>query len=183
MLQRIDHAVLIHGYAETPERTWFPWLHKELERSGMRVAVPALPDTYRPNIKRWMKAVLPLAKTLTKTSVIIGHSLGGVLALRLLEKRLAKPIAATILVGSPYASTIKVDPLIRFFEKPVDWWTVTGAAKKFIVLHAKDDPLVPFDHAIRYQESLGADLMLYKKGGHFVQKTASPVLRVINSLR
>src|SRR5262249_53881475 len=95
------------------------------------------------------------------------------------EKRLSKRIAGTVLIGSPYCSTINVKAMTRFFEHPIDWWTVAGAAKKFVIIHAKDDPLVPFDHALRYQEALNAELVLLGKGGHFVQKTAPPILHAV----
>lgn len=179
-MTKIDRALLLHGYAETPERTWFPWLHAELEKEGIAVIAPALPKPLQPNYKKWMKTVLPFARTMTKSTVIIAHSIGGVLALRMLEKRLSKRIAGVILVSSPFAATIRVKAMLDFFDRPIDWWTVRKAASKFEIIHAKDDPLVPFDHALRYQEALDGELTLMKKGSHY---TAKSVPLIINALR
>jgi hypothetical protein len=179
----VDHAILLHGYAESPDRVWFPWLHKELEDRGIRVTAPALPDPLRPNFQRWLRKITPIAKTMGGGTVLIGHSIGGVLGLRFLEKRLAKPIAGVITVGSPFASTINVELYTRFFDRQIDWWTLKGAAKRFVVIHAEDDPLVPFDHALRYREALEADLHLLKKGAHFTRKKAVPILKALLDFR
>jgi predicted alpha/beta hydrolase family esterase len=101
--------------------------------------------------------------------------------MRILEKRLSKRIAAAVLVGSPFSSVIRVEAMMDFFTKPVDWPTVRGAAREFIVIHAKDDPLVPYDHALRYQEALDATLLLKSKGGHFTSKKAPPLLRIADA--
>ena len=43
-MRPIDRVVIIHGYGVTPEKMWFPWIHAELEKLGMAVNIPALPD-------------------------------------------------------------------------------------------------------------------------------------------
>lgn len=179
MPDRVDRIIILHGYAMTPQKMWFPWLHAELERRGYGVAVPAFPDPLRPSSDRWLKSVAPLAKTWDRRTVVIGHSIGGVVALRALEKIATQRIHGLILVGSPFASTLSVRRYTHFFDEPIDWWTVRNHAHSSAVIHAKDDPLVPYDHALRYQEALGATLTLRKKGGHFTEKKCEPLLRTL----
>jgi predicted alpha/beta hydrolase family esterase len=126
-----------------------------------------------------MKKVAPLARKWSRSTLLVGHSLGGVLALRLLEDVVRTPVRATVLVASPYASAFKVEPLMHFFDKPIDWPLVRERAGEIIVVHAKDDPLVPYDHALRYREALGAKIVTVRKGGHLTAKTCDPLLKTI----
>ena len=170
MSKPVDHVFMIHGYGVTPEKMWFPWLHAEIERKGVAVSVPALPDPYRPNFDTWLKFMTPFASKWTPRTLLVAHSIGGVLGLRLLERRTKVRLRAAIIVSSPFASTINVKPYVRFFERPIDWWAVRERAEEFTVMHAKDDPLVPYDHVLRYEEALGAKRFLLPNGGHFTGK-------------
>lgn len=178
-MRPIDRVVVIHGYGVTPEKMWFPWLHAELENAGVAVSIPALPDPFRPDYKKWMDAVAPLAKTWTSDTVLVAHSLGGAFAIRLLESKVAARLRAVVLVSPLFASTINVKPLVKFFGRPIDWVSVRDHAKKFVVIQAKDDPLVPYDHSLRYQEALGAEHVGLSKGGHLTQKKFPLLLRTL----
>jgi len=166
MPKPITRVVLFHGYAGTPDRQWFPWLHAELEKLGVAVTTPAMPSPLHPRYKDWLKVAKPLAASWDDQTLIVAHSLGGVLALRALEKYAKRRVRGVILVSAPFTSLISVKQLVEFFEKPVDWPKLRLLVGAFAVLHAKDDPLVPFDHSLRYAEALGADIRVLPKGGH-----------------
>lgn len=38
----------MHGWEGNPEKDWFGWIKKELERRGFSVVAPALPDSMNP---------------------------------------------------------------------------------------------------------------------------------------
>lgn len=180
-MRPIDRVVVLHGYGVTPEKMWFPWLHAELERSGLAVSIPAMPDPLRPDYKKWMDAVAPLAKTWTPDTLLVAHSLGTAFAIRLLETKVNVRLRAVILVSPLFASTINVKPLVKFFGHPIDWVAVRDRAREFTVIHAKDDPLIPYDHSLRYQEALGAKHVGRAKGGHFTQKKFPWLLKTIKT--
>jgi len=175
----VDRVVVIHGYGVTPEKMWFPWLHTELENRGIAVSVPALPDPLRPNYKKWMDAVAPLTKTWTPDTLLVAHSLGAAFSIRLLEKKVKVRLRAAILVSPLFASFINVKPLTKFFGHPIDWISVREHAREFTVIHAKDDPLVPFDHSLRYAEALGSKHVARATGGHFTGKKFPLLMRTI----
>lgn len=164
------HVVMLHGYGVSPEKMWFPWMHKELERLGVAVSAPAMPDPFRPDYKKWERTTKDLAARWTPQTVLVAHSLGGAFSLRMLERHAKTKLRAVILVAPLFASPFPAKQVLGFFDKPIDWWTVRERAEEFRILQAKDDPLVPFDHALRYQEALGADLTMFPKGGHFTGK-------------
>lgn len=182
MSRSTDKVTILHGYAMTPDKMWFPWLHAALERRGIGVAIPRMPDPLRPNYKKWMKAALPYARAWTPSTMVIAHSLGGVLSLRLLERVAKVRIGALVLVSPPFASTVNVKPLVEFFEKPIDWARVRDMSRGTVIIQAKDDPLVPPDHAARYAEALQAERILVPKGGHFTGRKFPLLEKVIAPL-
>jgi predicted alpha/beta hydrolase family esterase len=182
MASRITDVTIFHGYGVGPENMWFPWLHADLEKRGLAVSVPRLPDPLRPNYEKWMAVGRPYARRWTRNSLVIAHSLGGALAVRLLEKEARHRVAGVVLISPLFSSTINVEPLVRFFARPIDWWHLRDVGRKYHVLQAKDDPLVPCDHAFRYAEALGAELTLKKTGGHFTKKTCPPLAEILRPM-
>ena len=180
-MPRITEVTIIHGYGVTPEKMWFPWIRSELENRGVVVKIPRLPNPFNPNFQKWMSVLTPIARTWTPQTLVIAHSLGGALAVRLLEKVARKRVAGVILVAPLFSSTFIVDPLVQFFARPIDWSSVRASSKNFHIIQAKDDPLVPCDHAFRYTEMLDAKLTLLKTGGHLTKKTCPPLLKIIES--
>jgi hypothetical protein len=168
-------VVLFHGYAEIPEMYWMPWMHKRLEDAGYQVWAPSLPDPLRPDLKKWMKVTAAQARTWDDGTIIVAHSMGGVLALRLLETVVKRRVRAVILVSAPFASTLKFDWFLTFFGRPFDWAKIKARAKSFTVIQSANDPIVPADHALRHQERLGARLIMTKKDGHFLA-LRSPII-------
>jgi len=163
-------VVLLHGYAENPTKVWFPWLHQLLEEQGVRVWAPYFPDPLKPSYRQWLRTVAKRAAGWNGSTVVVGHSLGGVTALRALEFCATKPIRALITVGSPYAATVNLQPLTDFFEQRIDWELLRSRAGKFVTIQSKNDPLVPYDHALRYKESLGSRVIMTERDSHFIGK-------------
>ncbi|MDD5252086.1 MAG: alpha/beta fold hydrolase [Patescibacteria group bacterium] len=179
--QHVD-LILLHGLAGSPDRNWLPWLHRQAEDAGARVWAPELPEPLKPELTKWLKATTAKAKEWGPETVIIGHSLGGVLALRLVEATCQKKIRAVILVGTPFAASVNVSWLTGFFSQTIDWGKIRQNAGEFVVIQAKNDPLVPFDHAFRYQEMLGAKTFVTERDGHFTGRNSPLIWQEVSRL-
>ncbi len=83
--QKVKRFVLLHGKHGTPEQDFFPWLKKVLEQRGFEVEAPEMPNTESPNDLEQADYVAKNVK-LDESTVILGHSFGGIVALRLLER-------------------------------------------------------------------------------------------------
>ncbi len=182
MKQSVDNVVILHGYAETPEKVWLPWIHQLIEDRGIRVWEARFPDPLRPSYKQWLKAVEARARQWNGRTVIIGHSLGGVVALRLLEQAAVRRVRAVVTVSSPFAATLSIQALVDFFDRKIDWAKLRRRSARFITVHSKNDPLVPYDHAFRYREALGSKLVLTEKDGHFIGHKADAVWEELKRL-
>ena len=98
----MEICVLIsHGVAGSPEENWLPWLAAELKALGHQVVVPRYPTPEGQSLTSW-KGVLEQhfgSAGLDGQAALVGHSLGSVFHLRLLEQA-TKPVKASFFVSS-----------------------------------------------------------------------------------
>ena len=80
-------VTLIHGFNATPEMNFHPWLASTLRAKGYDVRVPELPLKAGETLEaeELMAIMDEKIGMLTNEDIVLGHSLGGVLALRYLE--------------------------------------------------------------------------------------------------
>lgn len=164
---KIDHVIIIHGIGASSRIMWFPWLRRKLEQRGIRIDALTMPRPFHPDLADWRKAAQAALEDAGPTTMIIGHSLGGTFTVRMLEEGTARNIGCVVLVSAPIARPLKFDPVVPFFSKLLDWHVIQKNARRFLLLHAKNDPVVAYDHTLRYGEFLGVRPLLIEKGGHF----------------
>lgn len=176
--------ILIHGYKSSSKGQFLPWLKDELRKKGHDVLMPDLPSPEEPESEAWLNALAEEIGPLTEDDILVGHSLGGAALLRFLDGAEAQTIPkGAITVAAPWM--IKHDQLRSFFPIDFDYDVIMWKARFFTVIHSKDDHVVPFDHAEKYQKMLGGRLVVTEKNGHF-QGEEYPVIleeieRIINA--
>ncbi|MES2314475.1 MAG: class I tRNA ligase family protein [Patescibacteria group bacterium] len=111
--------VLIHGYKESPQEGYLPWLKKELEKRGHEVQVPELPNPANPKESEQVDYVINNC-TIDENTVIVAHSLGGVVAQKVIMK-LNKQISGLVLVGNAITPGFSKDTKSRPFHKNFTW--------------------------------------------------------------
>ncbi|MFI6639072.1 RBBP9/YdeN family alpha/beta hydrolase [Streptomyces sp. NPDC050504] len=185
--------VVNHGFGMSETDHWYPYLQAELGAAGHDVRVPRLPDADAPQAEAWLKTLTaetsaaPAADT-----VLVGHSLGGVNVLRLLQQHDVEtegPYAGVVLVAS-MAGEVGYDALAPFFEPDFDWSGIRRAAKSFRVLHAANDPVsgdATSWHIMKFVTELGATATVTAEGGHFpsfdaAQPELPEALRLVNDV-
>ena len=114
--------VILHGYTGRNDKNFIPWLKHELEQRGAKVQAPQLPDTDNPTEVEQVQYVLDHVQ-FDENTVLIGHSLGGLVAMRVLEK-LPHKIHHLMLVAPAI--------LPQFYQGDDDIDTETGERKRFI---------------------------------------------------
>ena len=167
---------ILHGYNGYPEENWFPWLKAELEKRGDKVIIPLLPHADAPQLDDWL-ATLKTAIQENGEGTIIGHSLGGVLAMRYLEQG-GHP-EKIVLVATPFNKVASIPEIDKFFE-PV--WAISPEQIKstpFVVIGSEDDPYVPIEYTKGWANYLGIEPILFKDRGHFGQKSFPEILNYL----
>lgn len=139
--------VILHGFQSAPDRPRWVWAKQKLEEMGHEVIIPSLPNPDAPTEEEWVRAALD-ATTYDENTVLVGHSLGSVAALKVLEK-LDTPIARLVTVGGFISKNFKDNP--RVFEKTFTW-SFDGAkirqnVRSSTVLHDPRDYAVSDEHA------------------------------------
>ncbi len=166
--------ILVHGYKASPSTNFLPWLERELRARGFDVLIPELPNPAEPDRDAWTEALVDVCAPLTENDIIVGHSLGGAAALRMLEAAEARTTPhAMVMIATPWM--IADEKFRGFFFSELDFEVLMWRAAKFVVIHAQNDPIIPVEHGKRYAATLHAALVTPETGEHF-QGTEYPVL-------
>jgi hypothetical protein len=91
---------IFHGTGGHPKENWFAWLQGKLEGNVHNVIVPQFPTPEGQSLEAWLKVLEPYRESIDQDTILIGHSLGGIFLLRLLE-RFKRPIKAAFFTGTP----------------------------------------------------------------------------------
>ncbi len=164
---------IFHGTEGYPEENWFPWLKQELEQKGYQVFIPQFPSPpiIPAKIAEWFDVLKNYKLSINENSVLIGHSLGGIFALRVLEK-LDSPIKLAIFVGTP----IGLQPILNFDRDNAfsgfnfNWEKIKSKSKNFVVFQSDNDPYVGLKNGTELAKNLGVGLSLVPNAGHFNTK-------------
>jgi len=167
----MKNAIIIHGTEGFPGENWFPWLKTELEKNGYKVSVPQFPSPpiVPAKISEWWEVLKNY--TIDENTLIIGHSLGGVFTLRILEK-LDNPVEGAFLVGTPIGEKpiLNYDRDVAFCGFEFDWDKIKSNANRFVVFQSNDDPYVGLSNGEVLARTLGVDLDFVPNAGHFNAK-------------
>jgi predicted alpha/beta hydrolase family esterase len=165
----VKRAIIVHGWSDTPEGSWFPWLKRKLEEKGMKVEVPAMPDTDIPKIDAWVKKLEETVGKPDKDTFLVGHSIGCQAIMRYLEKTNAKVGGILFVAGWFTLKDLGNDEQIvakPWLETKIDTDKVKNAAK-IIAIFCDDDPYVPISDAETFKKRLNAEIIMQTGKGHF----------------
>lgn len=157
----------MHGLGGNPQENWFQWLKLELEKKGYLVIVPELPNSDFPKVSEWLTAFQLVVQKYGE-GVIVGHSLGGVLAAHYLLSggnalkviSVAAPFNKLRLIPAIDEFMIDFSPLQEIIETKLK-------TTKFVVFQSNDDPYVPESHGKSWAKLLDAEYRLLPYRGHF----------------
>lgn len=169
----MNNVFIFHGTEGYPQENWFPWLKQELEAKGCKVFVPQFPSppVVPAKIDEWFEVLKDYDQYINEDTILVGHSLGGIFTLRILE-RLLHPVKAVFLIGTP----IGVRPILNYDRDSsfsgfsFNWPTIKANSKHFTVYQSDTDPYVSLDNGKQLAKELGIDLSLVPNAGHFNTK-------------
>lgn len=164
---------IFHGTEGHPKENWFPWLKRELEKKGHNVFVPQFPTppVVPAKISEWFDVLKDYEQHINEDTILIGHSLGGIFTLRILEQ-LKHPVKAAFFIGTP----IGVKPILNYDRDnsfsgfSFDWGNIYNKAHHFVVFQSDTDPYVGLANGQQLSEHLGIKLNFVPNAGHFNAK-------------
>lgn len=169
----MTRVVLLHGKNKTADDAWYPWIKAECSARTIECTVPALTTEEVPRIADWLAdidAVHPDEET-----ILIGHSRGGMAALRWLEQP-DRPVKRVILVATNGAHLVDAAGG-DFYSGAYDFETIRHNCADIVLLHSRDDEWVPYVAAQYNAEHLGGRLISLENKNHFGMQSDGMVMR------
>ena len=157
-------ALILICWYGTPESNWFPWLETELEKKNYGVDVPDLP-TIRTNLPD-MEQMLNTLKV-DENTVVIGHSLGSLLGLRLAERQKFRKLI--LVSGWDFDDGLAPEHKL-FWPNKIDHNKIKNNVNEFVVIHSSNDPYTPSHVAEEMSKKLNGKFVLIPNGGHLSVK-------------
>ncbi|HEY4512419.1 MAG TPA: alpha/beta fold hydrolase [Candidatus Paceibacterota bacterium] len=182
-LKKKTKFLLLHGKNGNSQSHFLPWLKAKLEKSGYEVCVPNLPNAKEPNDDEQTDFARKL-NFADKNTIIVGHSFGGIVALRLLERGIkAKKV---VLVGTPFSGKFidgKVRPsVLAACKKGFDFEKINKSAEKFICIYDKNDDIISTVDGKAFTKSLNGEFVeTIANEPHFRSNEDSKILSVLTS--
>ena len=161
-------VILLHGKDKSSKDVWYPWVGEVAQRLGYGFVSPDLPKTHEPELNEWLEVLRELSPA--EDDIIIGHSRGGMAALRYLERNNTK-VRGIVLVAAnnPTIEDGRADSF--YLDGQYDFDTIRTRASQFAVLHSRDDRWVPFESGEINAEGLGVSLYATEGKNHFGKTT------------
>lgn len=163
----MKRAIILQGWYQKPESNFYPWLKKELEKKEYEVFLPNLPTmhTDMPDMQQELDYIEQNVQIDDET-IIFGHSIGCLLAMRLAEKhRFAKMF---LIAGWDFDDLTAEHQL--FWPNKLDHKKIQEHVKEIYCISGdKDSYFTPFT-VEEMSKRLGGKFILVKGAGHFLDE-------------
>jgi len=167
--EKISKVVLVHGKHNTSRDGWYPWFVKKIKDKNIECFSPDFPNTENPLLDEWLKE---LEKTKPdENTILVGHSRGGVAIMRWLErlpenKKIKKVILVSLNSGKPDRKG-RTGEGNGFYGIEYNFEKIKNHCDDFVIIHSRDDPIVPFSIGKYNAEFLNAKFKIYDNKKHF----------------
>lgn len=166
-------VILMHGKNADPNQKWYPWLAKEAKNLGIDFVAPTLPHPEDPRADEWIAELEKLSPD--ENTILIGHSRGGVVILRYLEKLPEnKKVRKVILVATNAGYSEKINKTENnktfFSEEGYNFEKIKSHCDNFVVFHSFDDHVVPHQAGEENAMGLSAKFHKFEDRRHFGKK-------------
>lgn len=157
-------ALLIHGYGTNAQSDFHPWLKRELEKLGYIVELPNLPHPDEPSIDEQVGYIMdnyPQPKKL-----ILGHSLGCVVALKMIEE-IDYDVDDLVLVSGFIDTNFNdgdedIDELLMVCDWKFNYNLIKSKVKRIHVLRPEIDTAVTLEQTKDLSKKLGVPIHFFK---------------------
>ncbi|HLD02084.1 MAG TPA: alpha/beta hydrolase [Candidatus Nanoarchaeia archaeon] len=177
----MKRVFIVHGWDFKPSFAWYPWLRRELERSGFEAHTLEMPNASTPKIDEWTGHLKKEVGNVDNDTYFIGHSIGCQTILRFLEKLSGNQIAggAVFVSGWINLENLETDGERKiakpWLETKISLEKAKKHCKRFSAIFSDDDPWVPMSDEKIFKEKLGAETFTEKGKEHFTKMTQLPI--------
>ncbi|MEJ2267482.1 MAG: class I tRNA ligase family protein [Nanoarchaeota archaeon] len=165
----MSKIILLHGKNNTSKDGWYPWFVNKIKEKNIECFSPDFPNTESPFLDEWLEELNKLNPD--ENTILVGHSRGGVAIMRWLErlpkdKKVKKVILISSNSGKPNRKG-RTGESNGFYGTEYNFEKIKTHCNNFVIIHSRDDPIVPFSVGKNNAESLEADFKVYEDKKHF----------------
>ena len=166
---------LIHGWGESPNDGWLPWLTSELEAQGYFSESLEMPDSMNPTIESWVNTIKRAVGEPDEETYFVGHSMGCQAILRYIESLPnGKKVGGAVLVAPWFHlkdATWNDEGFTKelaepWLTTPINLEKVKSKAKHFVGIVSDNDSYVPLEDKEIIKNKLGAEIAVLNNRGH-----------------
>jgi len=196
-------VVIFHGTVSNSQSNWTPWLKTELEMLGHEVITPDFPTitwdeveaeggNFHPriqNVTAWLATFESLKESIINSHeklCFIGHSLGSVFILHLLEKYTIS-VDLGIFV-CPFLTKLEhcvwqINALNEtFYKETFNFSKIQNQLKQSYTIYTNNDPYVGIRDSLIFADSIQSTKILIPNGGHLNTATGYTTFPFIREL-
>ena len=179
---------IIHGAGGSGRKHWQSWLAGQCRNRGLEVYYPKLPESDRPRLSAWLRALEETMPVIDSSTALVCHSLGCATALQLLRKRGIKEVGLLVLVAPSSLSKVLASDFsfVAHFFDGLDYGLANAAIKtrRTALFDSNSDHQWRNAREIGYWKlALDPQVHIVRDGGHINvasgHHTLQPVLDLI----
>jgi predicted alpha/beta hydrolase family esterase len=164
------------------KKRWRTRLQEDLG-GGFEVFLPEMPNKMNAKYTEWKIWFAKYLPFLRDGVYLAGHSLGGCfLAKYLTEEPFPVRIGRLYLISAPFGNGTGSEGCGDFLPDPRRLPQLAERADSIVLIHAKNDQVVPFTAAESYSAALPSARTIFpERGGHFIGEAFSEFLQDLRS--
>ena len=165
--------LFVHSAGPQGRREGSGWFVASLRKAlgaQYELRSPIMPDPDKPAYAPWKERLEKELAALEDEALVVGHSLGGSVVLKVLsETKHTRPIAGIFLVATPFWGG---SGEVEEFALRKDFAARLPKTPRVFLYHSRDDDVVPFAHLALYSGALPRATVRELDGyGHLFKKS------------
>ena len=153
-----------NGNADINTDCWYSWARDEFQKLGFPVRAENMPDPEIAHMDIWLPHIKNELQA-DENTIIIGHSLGAVAAMRYLEHN---KLLGAVLIGACYTDLgLESEKEAGYYTDPWQWESIKANTKWLIQFASTDDPYVMIDEARYIHKQTNSEYYEFTDRGHF----------------
>jgi len=163
---------IIHGWGMDSNMPWIRWLEEELPKKNIEVHAFDMPNSDEPTIEEWVNYLKKNIEEIDENTYFIGHSIGSQTIMRFLEKSHKHLRVGGCIFVAPWLDLIglgneELKIAHPWLNNKIDFERVEDHTGKVVCIFSTNDPFVEEKEWNKFEEGLGAKIIVKKDFGHF----------------
>lgn len=143
---------------------WYAWARDEFKKFGYEVIAENMPDPVMAHKNIWLPHIKNVLKA-DENTIIVGHSSGGVAALRYLEH---EKLLGAIVIGVNHTDLgYEEEKESGYYSDPWQWENIKKNSKWIVQFSSLDDPYISIEEPRLIHEKINSEYHEFRDKGHF----------------